>query len=118
MYLEFGFTEEQINTQYAPLAALSALYQVNHTLEPLAQVEIAMKTRDFSPADVAAFRIDFAEWLTGFPRRDRRIIGRMISGDGTFAVADRFGVTPGRISQLRRKYELSWRVFQREALLN
>lgn len=51
MNLEIGFTEEQINTQYAPLAALSALYQANHTLEPLAQVEIPMKTRDFSPAD-------------------------------------------------------------------
>jgi hypothetical protein len=51
MNLEIGFTEEQINTQYAPLAALSALYQAHHTLEPLAQVEMPMKTRDFSPAD-------------------------------------------------------------------
>jgi len=84
-----------------------------HGLRPL-----VTERRAYSPADVAAFRIDFSEWLTGFPRRDRRIIGRMIAGDGTFAVADRFGVTPGRVSQLRRKYELSWRVFQREALLN
>jgi hypothetical protein len=51
MNLEIGFTQDQINTQYAPLAALSALYQANHILEPLAQVNIPMKTRDFSPAD-------------------------------------------------------------------
>lgn len=51
MNIEFGFTEERINTQFAPLAVLSALYQENHVLEPLAQVEIPMKTRDFSPTD-------------------------------------------------------------------
>jgi len=80
---------------------------------------LVTERKAYSPADVAAFRIDFAEWLTGFPRRDRRIIARMISGDGTFDVADRFGVTAGRISQLRRRYERSWRVFQKEgALLN
>ena len=51
MNLEIDFTKDQINTQYAPLAALFALYQANHTLAPLAQVEIPMKVRDFSPAD-------------------------------------------------------------------
>jgi hypothetical protein len=34
MAIEIGFTEEQVNTQYAPLAAIFALYQTSHTLEP------------------------------------------------------------------------------------
>jgi hypothetical protein len=51
MSLAIGFTKDQINTQYAPLAVLSALYQANHILKPLTQVEIPMKTRDFSPTD-------------------------------------------------------------------
>lgn len=51
MSLEIGLTEGPTNTQYAPLAALFALYQAQNRLEPLAQVQISMKTRDFSPAD-------------------------------------------------------------------
>ncbi|NOZ72342.1 MAG: hypothetical protein GXP38_10610 [Chloroflexi bacterium] len=49
MAIEFGLTEGPCNTQYAPLAAISALYQANHTLEPLKKVPILMKKRVFSP---------------------------------------------------------------------
>jgi hypothetical protein len=51
MSIEIGFTDELTNTQHAPLAALCAHYQQKHVLEPLEQVQIALKTRDFSPAD-------------------------------------------------------------------
>lgn len=51
MTIEIGFTDELVNTQYAPLAALCAHYQQNHVLEALEQVQIPMKTRDFSPTD-------------------------------------------------------------------
>ena len=51
MTIEIGLTEEYSNTQYAPLAALCALYQQNHLLETLDQVQIPVKTRDFSPSD-------------------------------------------------------------------
>lgn len=51
MNIEIGFTNELTNTQYAPLAVLCAHYQQNHVLEPLKQVQIPVKTRDFSPAD-------------------------------------------------------------------
>jgi hypothetical protein len=50
MTFEIGFTEELTNTQFAPLAALCALYQHNHALEPLATVGIPMRMRDFSSA--------------------------------------------------------------------
>jgi hypothetical protein len=49
MMIEIGFTDELTNSQYAPLAALSAHYQHHHVLEPLEHVQIPMKTRDFSP---------------------------------------------------------------------
>jgi hypothetical protein len=51
MTLEIALTDGPIDTYYAPLAALSAHYQQNQVLEPLEQVEMAMKKRDFSPAD-------------------------------------------------------------------
>lgn len=49
MIIEIGFTDELMNTQYAPLAVLSACYQQRCSLEPLAQVQIPIRTRDFSP---------------------------------------------------------------------
>ena len=51
MTIEFGLTDELVNTQYAPLAALSAHYQQNLTLKPLKDVQIPVKERDFSPSD-------------------------------------------------------------------
>ena len=51
MTIEFGFTDEVVNTQYAPLAALSAHYQHNLMLQSLKEVQIRMKERDFSSSD-------------------------------------------------------------------
>ena len=69
----------------------------------------------YSIPDAAAFRIDFARWLKTLAHRDRRIIAAFIRGDGTQEVAGRFGITEGRVSQLRRRYENQWRLFQGEA---
>jgi hypothetical protein len=68
------------------------------------------------PAELAAFRLDFAEWLRGFPRRDRRIITALASGERASAVADQFGLSAGRVSQLRRRFEHDWHVFQAEVV--
>jgi hypothetical protein len=51
MDIEIAFTDELTNTQYAPLACISAHYQATRTLKPLEEMLIPMKTRDFSPAD-------------------------------------------------------------------
>ena len=51
MDIEFGLTDEFTNTQYAPLVALAAHYQHQQLLEPLEQVQIRMKIRQFSPVD-------------------------------------------------------------------
>ena len=72
---------------------------------------------DYTPADAAAFRIDFERWLNDQCGRDRRIIRRLIGGDGTGEVARRFGLSEGRVSQLRRKFERGWAVFQRDVMV-
>ncbi len=51
MTLEFGFTNELVNTQYEPLAALSVLYQQNQAFRPLKQVQVLAKERDFCLSD-------------------------------------------------------------------
>jgi len=49
MGIEFGTTDDNFNTQFAPLAALSAHYQQNQMLASLEKVALRMKVRDFSP---------------------------------------------------------------------
>jgi hypothetical protein len=51
MTIDFGLTNELVNTKYAPLAALAVHYQRNQTLEPLERAQIPMKCRDFTPVD-------------------------------------------------------------------
>jgi len=51
MNLKIGFTEELTNTQFAPLAIIFALYQQNNRLEPLKNVLLKMRSRDFTPTD-------------------------------------------------------------------
>jgi len=51
MRLEFGQTDELVNTQYGPLAALLAHYQQNQVFKPLHEVALRMKSRDFTPHD-------------------------------------------------------------------
>jgi hypothetical protein len=77
--------------------------------------QVAISDRKVPVPDLAAFRIDFARWLKTLSRRDRRIIAAFVEGQSTSSVADRFGVTAGRISQLRRRYEQMWQSFQGEA---
>ena len=77
--------------------------------------QLVIANRNDSIPDTAAFRIDFERWLRTLTRRDRRMIAAFIRGDRTLDVADRFGVTEGRVSQLRRRYEQDWRAFQRHA---
>jgi hypothetical protein len=65
--------------------------------------------------DLAAFRIDFKNWLSSFSRRDRKIITALASGERTKTVAERFGISHGRVSQLRRRFERNWQLFQGDA---
>jgi hypothetical protein len=76
--------------------------------------QLTIADRRASVPDLAAFRIDFAQWLKTLTRRDRRIVGALAGGDTTNAVAGRFGISSGRVSQLRRKYEHLWLTFQGE----
>ena len=65
-----------------------------------------------NPATLAAFRLDFAQWLSQWSQRDRRIINALAAGNRTQDVAQRFKVSAARISQLRRAYQRSWETFQ------
>ena len=74
--------------------------------------EVLVEDRRATPADVAACRIDFAEWLRRLTARLRKIALALAAGETTSAAARMFGVSPARISQIRELLRRSWEAFQ------
>ena len=70
--------------------------------------ELVIQDRRATPAEIAIIRIDFQTWLSSLPGRQREIAEVLATGEGTKQVAHRFGLTAGRVSQLRRKLQRSW----------
>ena len=66
--------------------------------------------------DQAAFRCDFPEWLKTLSDRDRQIAETLSTGEGTTGTAKQFGVTAGRISQVRAKLREAWDEFHGETV--
>ena len=78
--------------------------------------EILVEDRKVGPAEMAASRIDMADWFRRLPSRDRQIVGALAVGNSPGEVARQFRVHPSRISQKRREYLRSWRRFQGEEI--
>ena len=65
-----------------------------------------------TPADHAAFLIDFQDWLGRLSERRRLSAELLAEGFGTNEVAQQVGVTPAAISQARTALERNWKEFQ------
>jgi hypothetical protein len=63
------------------------------------------------PAEQAAFRIDFRDWLATRTERDRRILQDMAVGERTGELAKKYGFSQGRVSQKRREFHADWMKF-------
>ena len=61
--------------------------------------------------DQAAFRVDFPAWRATLRGRDRRVLDRLMRDERTSDVARVFGLSPARVSQLRRRFRASWAAF-------
>jgi hypothetical protein len=100
-----------------------AQYQKGFQVEALDQFDeeeecwqqILIEDKRATPAEVAACRIDFAEWLRRLTARLRKIALALASGETTKGAAEQFGLSPARISQLREWLKKSWEAFQGEA---
>ena len=73
--------------------------------------EVLVEDRRTPVPDQVAFRIDFPDWLSRQTKRKRRIAEALAVGHSTSDVARRFGISPGRVSQLRQHFRRSWREF-------
>jgi hypothetical protein len=68
--------------------------------------------RRANPCDIAAVRIDLNYWLRRLTRTKRLVALRLAIGETTSEVAQRFGLSNGRVSQLRRELLDDWNAFQ------
>jgi hypothetical protein len=68
-------------------------------------------TKSAVPEQVA-FRVDFPRWRVSLRRRDRRVLDALARGERPTDVAHRFGLSKGRVSQLRADFEWGWWAFQ------
>ena len=68
--------------------------------------------RKADPAQIAACRIDFRDWLGRLQHFKRRIALRLAAGDSTTEVARHFNLSLARISQLRQELKANWDEFQ------
>jgi hypothetical protein len=84
--------------------------------EEVAWTQMLVEDRRAGPAEIAACRIDFADWLSRLTARLRRIALALASGQTTAAVAKMVGVSPARISQIRGLLKKSWETFQGETI--
>jgi hypothetical protein len=69
--------------------------------------------RRATPADIAAARIDMAAWFRSLSLRNRRIAISLAMGESTSEVAQRFGLSCARVSQIRGLLKANWERFQR-----
>jgi hypothetical protein len=63
------------------------------------------------PDEQAAFRIDFPQWLASLGDHKRCVAEELMVGERTLDVAQRHGLTPSRISQIRREFREGWELF-------
>ena len=76
--------------------------------------EVLVEDRQAGPAETAAARIDVPAWFQSLTRRNRQIAKQLARGEVTSAVAKTFGLSPARVSQLRREFMRSWGMFHGE----
>jgi len=77
-------------------------------------LEVLVEDRHAGPAETAAARIDFGDWLRTLGGRRRRIAETLAKGETTSVAAAKFKVSQGRISQLRRELQSDWERFHGE----
>ena len=75
------------------------------------QEAVVQDTRSAPVSDTVAFRVDFADWLDSLQSRDRKVAQFLSLGNRTRDAAHKFGVSEGRVSQLRRELAESWKEF-------
>jgi hypothetical protein len=92
-----GFKVKNLPDGYSPVRETFETALTDNTVTP--------------PAEQVCFRIDFPAWLKTRTERDRRVVQDLMVGDRTCEVSQKYGVSRGRVSQMRRDFQEDWERF-------
>jgi len=104
-----------VSSEYAQRSkgfVVESLVRYNHRKQEWR--EILVEDKKAGPAETAASRVDFGDWLRSLPRRQRRIAETLATGETTKKTAGKHRVSAGRISQMRRELKEDWQAFHGE----
>src|SRR4051794_6690542 len=97
---------------------LSRYGQISNAIEVERQsgnwINTMVDDKRASVADLVAAKMDVGDWFATLTKRMKEIAKDLAFGCSTTEVAEKHGVSAGRISQLRRVLENSWAAFQQE----
>ena len=98
---------------------LSRYGQISHDIEVERQsgnwIDAMVEDKRAPVADQVAAKMDVGAWFATLTKRMKEVAKDLAFGCSTSEVAEKHGVSAGRISQLRRVLEESWAAFQQEA---
>ena len=97
-------------SRYAQLGKGSQIEQIQSTW-----IDTLVVDKRATVVDQVAAKMDVGAWFGTLTQRNQEIAKDLACGFTTSEVAAKYGVTAGRISQLRRKLAESWAAFQQEA---
>jgi hypothetical protein len=78
-------------------------------------IDAMVEDKRASVTDQVAAKMDVGAWFATLTKRMKEIAKDLAFGFTTSEVAMKYGVSSGRVSQLRRTLEESWAAFQQEA---
>jgi hypothetical protein len=105
-----------VSSQYAQIRKGFRLDRLDHYDEEAGEWrEIVIPDNRYPVSDCVAFRIDYPAWVRRFTRRDQRMIAALARSERTQDVAEKFDISPGRVSQKRMEYCEDWHLFQANA---
>ena len=95
--------------------ALDDIYAIVRGQQALDAYEDRLRDNTVTPPpEAAAFRIDFPRFLRELSERDRQMAMFLSLGHSAKKAAHRFGLSPGRVTQLRQQWCQHWRRWQGE----
>lgn len=99
-----------VSSEYCQQRRCLKVFRLNNSAKA-SWSEALVEDRTVTPADLAASRIDYPAFLGRLGQRDRRIAEVLATGETTRRVAMLFGLSVGRVSQLRRELFEAWQQF-------
>jgi len=92
--------------------SLDTLYGAGTGQRQLDEYEERLRDNTITPPpDQAAFRIDWPRFLKTLTHRDRELAQYLSLGHRPSRAAAKFGLVPGRVTQLRQRWCREWRSF-------